>query len=41
MPATLLTLFIIPTLYFVMERRAALRAAESATAAASQAVQES
>jgi cobalt-zinc-cadmium resistance protein CzcA len=40
-PATLLTLFIIPTFYFVMERRAALRAAESASAAAPQAVQES
>jgi len=40
-PATLLTLFIIPTFYFVMERRAALRTAESASAAAPQAMQES
>jgi len=40
-PATLLTLFIIPTFYFVMERRAALRAAETASADGREAVQES
>jgi Cu/Ag efflux pump CusA len=32
-PATLLTLFIIPTLYFAIERRAERRAAVSARAA--------
>jgi cobalt-zinc-cadmium resistance protein CzcA len=31
-PATLLTLFIIPTLYFVLERRVARRAPKAAAA---------